>query len=111
MPRTKGSKTRKSVILSVADVTKQIAEQEAAVAAVKKELDSITAAIKEQQLLARNKKKELRKAEKALATLNVKKEECAAIEAAAAQKAEIESVVTKLISSGMTAEEILARLN
>ena len=110
MPRTKGSKTRKSVILSVADVTKQIAEQEAAVAAVKKELDSITAAIKEQQLLARNKKKELHKAEKTLATLNAKKEECATIEAAAAQKAEIESVVTKLISSGKTAEEILAQL-
>lgn len=109
MPRTKGSKNRKSIVSSVADITKQIAEQEAAVAAVKNEMDSITAAIKEQQLLARNKKKELRKAEKVLAALNAKKDECAAIEAAAAQKAEIENVVTQLISSGRTAEEILAQ--
>ena len=110
MPRTKGSRNRNSVVPSVADITKRIVEQEAAVAAVKNELDSIAAAIKEQQLLARNKKKELRKAEKALAVLNAKREECAAIETAAAQKAEIENVVTRLISSGKTAEEILAQL-
>ena len=110
MPRRKGSKNKKSVVLSVAEITKQITEKEAAVAAVKNELDSVYATIKEQQLLARNKKKELRKAEKALAVLNAKKEECEAIEAAAAQKAEIESVVTQLIASGKTPEEILAQL-
>ena len=111
MPRTKGSRNKKSGVLSIDDITNQITTQEAAVTAVKNELDNITAAIKEQQTLARNKKKELRKAEKALTELNAKKEECAAIEAALAQKAEIESVVTKLISGGKTAEEILALLS
>ena len=110
MPRKKGSKNRKSVVLSVAEITKQITEQEAVIATIKNELDGVTASIKEQQLLVRNKKKELRKAENALAALNAKKEECEAIEAAAAQKAEIENVVMRLISSGKTAEEILAQL-
>ena len=110
MPRKKGSKNRKAVASSVAEITKQITEKEAVIASIKNELDSVNASIKEQQLLARNKKKELRKAENALAALNAKKEECKAIEAAAAQKAEIENVVTQLISSGKTAEEILAQL-
>ena len=105
MPRKKGSKNRKAVASSVAEITKQITEQEAVIATIKNELDSVNASIKEQQLLARNKKKELRKAEDALAALNAKKEECEAIEAA-----EIENVVTRLISSGKTAEEILAQL-
>lgn len=110
MPRKKGSKNRKAVASSVAEITKQITEKEAVIASIKNELDSVNASIKEQQLLARNKKKELRKAENALAALNAKKEECEAIEVAAAQKAEIENVVTRLISSGKTAEEILAQL-
>lgn len=53
---------------------------------------------------------EIRKAEKVMASLMVKKEKSEAIEAAAAQKAEIEKVVTKLISSGKSAEDILSQL-
>ena len=47
---------------------------------------------------------EIRKAEKVLASLMVKEEE------SEAQKAEIEKVVTKLISSGKSAEDIRSQL-
>ena len=53
---------------------------------------------------------EIRKAEKVLASLMVKEEESEAIESVAAQKAEIEKVVTKLISSGKSAEDIRSQL-
>ena len=109
MPRPKGSKNRKSVISS-AKYAEQIAAQQKVLSALNGDLDSIKATIKEQQQLAKSKKKEIRKAEKVLANLMVKKEESEAIEAAAAQKTEIERVVTKLINSGKSAEDILSQL-
>ena len=109
MPRPKGSKNRKSVTSS-AKYAEQIAAQLKVLSALNGDLDSIKATIKEQQQLAKSKKKEIRKAEKVLANLMVKKEESEAIEAAAAQKTEIERVVTKLINSGKSAEDILSQL-
>lgn len=109
MPRPKGSKNKRT-IASSAKVAEQIAAQERVVAALNSELDVINAGIKERQVQAKDKKKEIRKAEKFLAALKVKKEESEAIEAADAQKAEIEKVVTKLISSGKSAEDILSHL-
>ena len=109
MARPKGSKNRKPVISSV-KIEDQITAQKQAVAALNSDLDAINAGIKEQQLLAKDKKKEIRKAEKVLASLVAKKEQSDAIEAAAAQKAEIEKVVTQLLSSGKSAEEILSQL-
>ena len=109
MPRPKGSKNRKSVISS-AKYDEQIATQQKVLAALNGDLDTIKATIKEQQQLAKSKKKEIRKAEKVLANLMVKKEESEAIEAAAAQKAEIEKVVTQLINSGKSPEDILSQL-
>ena len=109
MPRPKGSKNRKSVISS-AKYEEQIAAQQKVLAALNSDLDTIKATIKEQQQLAKSKKKETRKAEKVLANLMVKKEESEAFEAAAAQKTEIEKVVTQLINSGKSAEDILSQL-
>ncbi len=57
------------------------------------------------------KKKELRVAERTLNVLKTKKEQADADAAAVAQKKEIEKVVSSLVSSGHSADEILDMLN
>lgn len=109
MPRPKGSKNKKSIIPS-AKVEEQITAQQKVIDALHNDLAAMNAEVKEKQAAIKAKKAEIRKAEKVLAGLKVKKEESDAIEAAAAQKAEIEKVVSKLISSGKSPEEILSQL-
>ena len=106
MPRPKGSKNKKSV-LSVAKVEEKLAAEQAKKQALETEQAAIVAEIEKQKQLLKGKKKELRAAEKAILALEEKKAEAAAVEAAVAQKAEIEKVVTKLVSSGRSAEDIL----
>ncbi len=106
MPRPKGSKNKKT-IQSVDKVEAKLAAQLEAKKALEDEQAQIVAEIEKQKQLLKAKKKELRAAEKAIAELEAKKAEAAAIEDAAAKKAEIEQVVTKLVSSGRSAEEIL----
>lgn len=56
------------------------------------------------------KKTALKKAEKELTTLEAKKEKAEAKAAEEAKKAEAEAVLKKLLASGMSADEILAKL-
>ena len=91
MARPKGSKNRKT-ILSSAEAEKQVTAQKKVLADLKGELDSMNATIKDQQLLAKDKKKEIRKAEKVLASLIAKKEESEAIEAATAPRFDNNSI-------------------
>ena len=108
MPRPKGSKNKKS-IQTVSQVEEKIAAQLEAKKALETEQAEILAAIEGQkQLLKAN--KAIRAADKALVELGAKKTEAAAIADAAAQKVEIEKVVTKLVSSGRSADEILEML-
>lgn len=109
MARPKGSKNKKSIAPS-AKVAEQIAAQQKILDTLNNDLNTMTGAIKDMQADVKAKKAEIRKAEKALAALIVQKEKSEAIEAAAAQKAEIEKLVTELISSGKSPEEILSQL-
>ena len=109
MPRPKGSKNKKN-LRPAAQITAQIAAQQEVKNALDAEIAEILAGIEEKKTLLKNKKKALRKAEKALLALEVKKAEAETIEAAAAQENEIKTVVSKLISSGKSAEEILELL-
>ena len=109
MPRPKGSKNKKKS-LTAADIASQITAQEEVKKALENEQAEILAAIEKQKQLLKAKKKELRTAEKTLLVLQEKKAEAEAIEAASAKKAEIEEAVTKLVSSGKSAEEILEML-
>ncbi len=109
MPRPKGSKNKKTV-QSVVKVEEKIAAQQALKKTLEAEQADILAAIEKQKQLLKAKKKELRAAEKALLGLEAKKAEAAAVESAAAQKVEIEKVVSKLVSSGKSADEILEML-
>ena len=110
MSRPKGSKNKKSIVSSAAIEEKIVAQKES-IASLNGELDGIIATIKEQQLLVKSKRSEIRKAEKALAALVSQKEKSEAIESAAAKKAEIAGVVEQLINSGKSAEEILSQLS
>ena len=109
MPRPKGSKNKKS-IQTVAQVEAQIAKKQELKAALEADHASIAAEVEKQKKLLSAKKKELRAVEKDLLVLEEKKAEAEAIAAAAAQKVEIEKVVSKLVSSGKSADEILEML-
>ena len=95
MPRTKGSKNKPKV---TKDYVSQIAEKQETIASLTTEIASITANI------------DTKKVEKEVASLEVKKARADAKTAEEAKKAEAESVVKKLLASGMSADEILEKL-
>ena len=109
MPRPKGSKNKKS-IQTVAQVNEQISAQQQIKSGLEARQAKILAAIDEQKNLLKELKRDLRTVEKALLSLEEKKAEAMLIEDAAAKKEEIEKAVTKLVSSGKSADEILNML-
>ena len=105
MPRTKGSKNKPKTV--TADFATQIAEKQSAKEALTAEIASITANIDTLKADLKEKKTALKKTEKEVATLEAKADAKAAEEA---KKAEAESVLKKLLASGMSADEILEKL-
>jgi len=95
MPRTKGSKNKPKTV--TADFATQIAEKQSARETLSAEIASIAANIDTLKAGLKAKKAALKKAEKEAASLEAK-------------KAEAESVVKRLLASGMSADEILERL-
>ena len=108
MPRTKGSKNKPKTV--IADFATQIAEKQSAKEALSAEIASITANIDTLKADLKAKKAALRKAEKEVTSLEAKKAKEDAKAAEEAKKAEAESVVKRLLASGMSADEILERL-
>ena len=108
MPRTKGSKNNPKIV--TADFVTQIAEKQSAKEALSAEIASITANIDTLKADLKVKKTALKKAEKELTTLEAKKAKAEAKAAEEAKKAEAEAVLKKLLASGMSADEILAKL-
>ena len=108
MPRTKGSKNTPKTV--TADFATQIAEKQSAKEALAAEIASITANIDTLKADLKVKKTALKKAEKELTTLEAKKAKVEAKAAEEAKKAEAEAVLKKLLASGMSADEILAKL-
>ena len=105
MPRTKGSKNKSKTV--TADFATQIAEKQSAKEALTVEIASIQKAIEEQKNTLKVKKTALKKVEKEVASLESKKAKADAKAAEEAKKAEAESVLKKLLASGMSADEIL----
>ncbi|MCC8357830.1 MAG: hypothetical protein LJU34_08415 [Oscillospiraceae bacterium] len=110
MARPKGSKNKKN-IMTASQIDTQITRQQELKAKLEEEITTIQAELDKQKQLMKDKKKEIKAAEKQIASLETAKAEAEAIEAAVAQKAEIEKVVTALISNGKSADEILSLLN
>ena len=108
MPRTKGSKNKPKTV--TVDFATQLAEKQSTKEALVAEITSITANIDTLKADLKEKKTALKKIQKEVATLEAKKEKAAAKAAEEAKRAEAESVVKKLLASGMSAEEILEKL-
>lgn len=92
MPRTKGSKNRPQITHT--DYATKIAEKQETIASLTTEIASIIANIDTLKADLKEKKTALKKAEKEMASLEVKKE-----------KAEAEAVVKRLLASGMSTDE------
>ena len=108
MPRTKGSKNKPKTV--TADFAFQIVEKQSERKALSTEIASITANVDSLKADLKEKKTALKKAEKEVASLKAKKAKADAKAAEEAKKAEAESVVKKLLASGMSADEILEKL-
>ena len=108
MPRTKGSKNKPKMV--TADFESQIVEKRSAKESLSAEIASITANIDSLKADLKEKKTALKKAEKEVASLESKKAKADAKAAEEAKKTEAESVLKKLLASGMSAAEILEKL-
>ena len=109
MPRTKGSKNRPKTNITK-DYASQIVEKQESITFLTAEIASITANIDTLKADLKEKKTALKKVEKEVASLEAKKAKADAKAAEEAKKAEAESVVKRLLASGMSADEILERL-
>ena len=107
MPRTKGSKNKTKISN---DYTSQIAEKQDTITSLTTEMAAITANIDTLKADLKEKKVALKKAEKEVVKLEAKKSAAEQKAAEEAKKAEAESVVKKLLASGMSAEKILEKL-
>ncbi|HJC56357.1 MAG TPA: hypothetical protein H9700_03175 [Candidatus Eisenbergiella intestinipullorum] len=110
MPRPKGSKNKKKVVTANMDYSAQIAEKLSAKADVSKQIESKKeelAALKAELKTLNAHEKSL---DKEIARLEAARAAQEAAEAEAAKKAELEDVLKKLMADGMSAQEILQKL-
>ena len=108
MPRTKGSKNKPKTV--IADFATQIAEKQSAKEALTAEIASITANIDTLKDDLKEKKVALKSAQKELTSLEQRKSIADAKVVEETKKVEAEEVLKKLLTSGMTADEILEKL-
>ena len=110
MPRPKGSKNKPKTVKATVDFAAQLAEKQSAKEATSAEIASITANIDALKADLKTKKAELKSIDKEIAKLEAKKATVDAKAAEEAKKAEAEAVLKKLLASGVSADEILAKL-
>ena len=110
MPRPKGSKNKPKTVKENVDFVAQIAEKQVAKESVTAEIASITANIDALEADLKAKKSELKSIDKEIARIEAKKVKAETKAAESAKKAEAEDVLKKLLASGMSADEILAKL-
>ena len=110
MPRPKGSKNKPKAVKATVDFAAQIAEKQSEKEATAAEIASITTSIDALRADLKTKKAELKTIDKEIARIEAKKVKAETKAAESAKKAEAEDVLKKLLASGMTADEILAKL-
>ena len=101
MPRPKGSKNKPKTVKATVDFAAQLAEKQSEKEAATAEIASITANIDALKSDLKTKKAALKSIDKEIARIEAKK-----IKA----EAEAEDVLKKLLASGVSADEILAKL-
>ena len=109
-PVPKEARTSLKTVKATVDFAAQITEKQAAKEAAAAEIASITANIDALKADLKTKKASLNKLDKELVKLESKKKDAETKAAESAKKAEAEDVLKKLLASGMTADEILAKL-
>lgn len=109
MARPKGSKN-KTKILDGIDYAAQIAEKNTAAESLAEEIAALGTNIVALNAERKSKEAELKKLNKEVTKLEKKKAEADEKAAEAAKKAEAEDVLKKLLSSGMSTDEILEKL-
>ena len=110
MPRPKGSKNKPKTVKATVDFAAQITQKQAAKEAAPVEIASITANIDALKADLKTPKAELKSIDKEIARIEAKKVKAETKAAEAAKKVEAEDVLKKLLASGMSADEILAKL-
>mgnify|MGYP003368596740 CR=1 FL=1 len=106
MPRPKGSKNKPKTVKATVDFAAQITEKQAAKETVTAEIASITANIDALKADLKTKKAALKSIDKEIARIEAKKIKAAE----SAKKAEAEDVLKTPLASGVSADEILAKL-
>ena len=111
MPRPKGSKNKVRIPKGGAvDFASMIAEKNAEKDQLNEEIASIQANINDLKAQLKEKRAALKTADKAVAKLEAQKTAAEAKAAQQARQAEIDSALQKLISDGMSVDEILNKL-
>lgn len=114
MPRTKGSKNRVTASTDfdaqLAKLQKDKALLEEGIANTVAQIEELKTDIKSMRESLKPQKAEIKKVEKEIAKLEARKSAAEAKAAEAAKKAEAEDMLKKLLASGMSADEILAKL-
>ena len=110
MPRPKGSKNKPKTAKATVDFAAQLSEKQSAKDTTAAEIASITANIDALKADLKTKKASLNKLDKELVKLESKKKDAETKAAESAKKAEAEDVLKKLLASGVSADDILAKL-
>ena len=105
-----GSKNKTKTVKATVDFAAQIAEKQSAKEAAAAEIASITANIDTLKADLKTKKAELKSIDKEIARIEAKKVKAETKAAESAKKAEAEDVLKKLLASGVSADDILAKL-
>lgn len=114
MPRTKGSKNRATISVDfdaqIKKLQKDKATLEEGLSKTVAHIEELKTDIKSLRESLKPQKAEIKQTEKEIAKLEAKKAAAEAKAAEEAKKAEAESVVKKLLASGVSADDILAKL-
>lgn len=109
MPRPKGSKNKKT-LEAEARLGERIAEQRTTMAQLEKEQKKLLKEIAARKDRLKTVQKELRRTGKSVEKLTAKKTEVDAEYAEAAKTQEMRQLVSALMDSGLSSQEILSRL-
>lgn len=110
MARTKGSKNTVHSKKAAVDYAAIVEEKAAAKKQIESEIEGLSENIGTLKEQLKRKKAELKRASKELSKAEAKKLAAETKAAEEAKKVEAEDVLKKLLASGMTAEEIIAKL-
>lgn len=110
MPRPKGSKNKKKAAVSIVDYAAQISEKQTAKAETAQQIESKNEELAALKAELKTLKAQAKSLDKEIDKLLAAQAAQEAAEAEAAKRVELEDVLKKLMADGMSAQEILDKL-